>query len=334
MQDENGLVNAQNGQKPKKLLDRVREILRLKHYSIRTEETYIAWMTRYILFHNKRHPKDMGAREIEDFLSHLAVEGKVSASTQNQAFNALLFLYRHVLKISLEGEEINAIRAHKKRNIPVVLTKEEVRRIITLMTGQCQLMAKILYGSGLRLMECVRLRVHDLDFDMNELTVRDGKGGKDRITLFPQLIQPALREHLERVRIVHDQDLAAGYGNVYLPYALGKKYSNAPKEWGWQYVFPSDSLSADPRSSLTRRHHIHESTLQKAVKQAVWRAGIIKKVGCHTFRHSFATHLLMDGVDVRSIQELLGHEDISTTMIYTHVLREMGVQRIKSPLTF
>jgi site-specific recombinase XerD len=268
MQAENGFNTAGTEQRPKKLLDRVREVLRVKHYSIRTEETYVGWITRYILFHRKRHPKDMGTPEIEAFLSHLAVEGNVSASTQNQAFNATLFLYRHVLEISLEGERINAIRARKKQNIPVVLTKQEVRRIITLMTGKCQVMAKLLYGS------------------------------------------------------------------VYLPYALERKYPNAAREWGWQYVFPADTLSRNPRSGVVRRHHIHESTLQKAVKQAVRQSGIVKKAACHTLCHSFATHLLMDGVDIRSIQELLGHEDVSTTMVYTHVLREMGVQRIKSPLTF
>ena len=217
MQAENGANTAGSEQRPKKLLDRVRDILRLKHYSIRTEEAYVGWITRYILFHGKRHPKDMGVPEIEGFLSHLAVEGNVSASTQNQAFNAILFLYRQVLEISLEGERINAIRARKKQNIPVVLTKDEVKRIITLMTGKCQVMAKILYGSGLRLMECVRLRVHDLDFEMKEITVRDGKGEKDRITLFPEPVQAPLREHLQRVRILHEQDLAAGYGSVYLP---------------------------------------------------------------------------------------------------------------------
>jgi len=320
--------------KPKKLLDRVREVLRLKHYSIRTEEAYVAWMRRYILFHNKRHPKDMGPSEIEAFLSHLAIERNVSASTQNQAFNALLFLYRNVLNISLEGETIDAVRAQKKRNIPVVLTKDEVKKIITLMTGQSQLMARLLYGSGLRLMECLRLRVHDLDFDMKEISVRDGKGGKDRITLLPEPVQAVLQEHLKRVKLLHDQDLAAGYGSVYLPHALAQKYPNAAKEWGWQYVFPADGLSKDPRSGVMRRHHIHENTLQKAVNQAVRRSEIVKRAGCHTFRHSFATHLLMDGVDIRSIQELLGHQDVSTTMIYTHVLRDMGVQRIKSPLTF
>lgn len=327
-------VNEGTEQKPKKLLDRTREILRLKHYSIRTEDAYIGWITRYILFHDKRHPKDMGAPEIEAFLSHLASEGNVSASTQNQAFSAILFLYRHVLDITLGDQQIDALRAKKRHNLPVVLTKEEVKTILTLMTGKHQLMAKILYGSGLRLMECVRLRIHDADFNMSEITVRDGKGAKDRITLLPESLHGPLVEHLERVKLLHDNDLADGYGNVYLPYALERKYTSAEKEWGWQYIFPADNLSEDPRSGKVRRHHIHESSLQKAVRRAVKQARIIKKVGCHTFRHSFATHLLMDGVDIRSIQELLGHEDVSTTMIYTHVLREQGVQRIKSPLDF
>jgi len=230
----------------------------------------------------------MGPVEIEAFLSHLAVEGNVASSTQNQVFNALLFLYRQVLDISLEDWKIDAVRAKKKRNLPVVLTKDEVRKIITLMTGKHRLMAKILYGSGLRLMECLRLRVHDLDFEMNELTVRDGKGEKDRITLLPELIQPALREHLDRVKILHEQDLEKGCGNVYLPYALERKYPNAPKEWGWQYVFPADAPSIDPRSKIVRRHHVHETTLQKAVKQAVRQPGMVKKIGCHTFRHASA----------------------------------------------
>lgn len=276
----------------------------------------------------------MGVPEIEAFLTHLAVEGNVAGSTQNQAFNAILFLYRNVLNISLEGAEIDAIRAHKKRNVPLVLTKDEVKRVIMTMSGVHQLMAKLLYGSGLRLMECLRLRVHDLDFDMNEITVRDGKGFKDRITLLPEPVQPMLREHLERVKILHEKDLAAGYGRVYLPYALARKYPHADREWGWQYVFPAKGLSTDPRSGIIRRHHIHENSLQKAVKQAARQSGIVKKVTPHIFRHSFATHLLMDGSDIRTVQELLGHKDVSTTMIYTHVLRQQGIQRTKSPLNF
>jgi len=320
--------------KPKMLLEQAREILRRKHYSIRTEEAYTGWMRRYIKFHRKRHPREMGPPEIEIFLSHLAMEENVAGSTQNQAFNALLFLYREVLGISLEGEHINALRARKKKNLPVVMTKEEVKEVITLMKGDYQVMAKLLYGSGLRLLECLRLRVHDMDFAMNEITVRDGKGNKDRIALFPEIVQSALREHLERVKLTHEKDLADGYGSVYLPYALERKYPNASKEWGWQYVFPAGKVSLDPCSGVKRRHHIHESALNKAVKKAVRQTGMTKKITPHTFRHSFATHLLKDGTDIRTIQELLGHKDVSTTMIYTHVLRKQGVQRVKSPLNF
>jgi integron integrase len=324
MENVKGNVNEQasgdqirgQGAKPKKLLDRAREVMRLKHYSVRTEQAHIAWMTRHILFHNKRHPMEMGPAEIEAFLSHLAMERNVSAATQNQAFNAILFLYRHILEISLEGQGIDAARAQKRKNVPVVLTREEVKKVISFMNGQWQIMAKLLYGSGLRLMECIRLRVHDLDFDMKELTVRDGKGQKDRITLFPELAEAALKEHLGRVKALHEQDLASGCEGVFLPHALERKYVNAAREWGWQYVFPADTLSVDPRTGIQRRHHVHESSLQKAVRQAVKRSGIVKKAGCHTFRHSFATHLLMDGADIRSIQELLGHQDVSTTMIY------------------
>lgn len=324
-----------SGEKPKKmLLETARKILRLKHYSIRTERSYLYWMRRYIVFHKKRPPREMGAPEIEAFLSHIAINENVAGSTQNQAFNALLFLYQKVLNISLENEKIDAVRAKKKKNLPVVLTKEQVKKVITLMTGVHQVMAKLLYGSGLRLMECVRLRAQDLDFDMNEITVRDGKGNNDRITLFPDTIQPVLAEHLERVKLIHNKDLVDGYGSVYLPYALERKYTNASKEWGWQYVFPASKISKDPRSGKYQRHHRHENALQKAVKHAVQQAGVIKKASPHTFRHCFATHLLMDGVDIRTIQVLLGHKDISTTMIYTHVLREQGIQRIKSPLNF
>jgi integron integrase len=334
MKNKGDHVKDNSGHKQKKLLDVAREVLRRQHYSIRTEEAYTGWMLRYILFHNKRHPRDMRTEEIEAFLTHLAVDKNVSASTQNQAFNAILFLYRNVLNISLEDAEINAVRARKKRNLPVVLTKDEVKKVLSAMSGVHQLMAKLIYGSGLRLMECLRLRVHDIDFDMDEIMVRDGKGFKDRITLLPEPIKPALREHLERVKIIHENDLSNGYGRVYLPYALARKYPNAGKEWGWQYVFPAKGISQDPRSDEKRRHHIHETALQKAVKRAARDAKIVKNATCHTFRHSFATHLLMDGADIRVIQELLGHKDVSTTMIYTHVLREQGVKRVKSPLDF
>ena len=319
-------------EKPPKLLDNARNTFRRKHYSLRTEETYISWMKRYIFFHNKKHPKDMGVAEIEKFLTYLAVREKVSAATQNQAFNAILFLYREVLQISLEGQNISAIRAKKKINIPVVLSKEEVRKILALMTGMQQLMARLLYGGGLRVMECVRLRVHNIDFEMNEIVVRNGKGFKDRLTILPESVKKDLEEQVERVRIIHDRDLGNGFGSVYLPYALARKYRNAHKELGWQFLFPAAAIAKDPLSEVRRRHHIHETTLQKAVKQAARRAGIVKRVTPHTLRHSFATHLLMDGSDIRTVQELLGHKDVSTTMIYTHVLGQKGIRPVKSPL--
>ena len=318
--------------KPPKLLDQARSIIRRKHYSFRTEETYINWMKRYIFFHDKQHPNEMGVPEIEKFLTHLAVRGKVSAATQNQAFNALLFLYREVLGISMEGQNIAAIRAKKKINIPVVLSKDEVRKILALMSGMQNLMARLLYGGGLRVMECVRLRVHNIDFEMNEIVVRNGKGFKDRLTILPESMKKDLEEQVERVRIIHDKDLKNGFGSVYLPYALARKYRNAHNELGWQFLFPASGIAKDPLSNTKRRHHIHESTLQKAVKQAARRAGIVKRVTPHTLRHSFATYLLMDGSDIRTVQELLGHKDVSTTMIYTHVLRKKGIRPVQSPL--
>ncbi|MCF6155742.1 MAG: integron integrase [Candidatus Brocadia sp.] len=316
--------------KPKKLLEQVRDLIRLKHYSIRTEQTYLSWMKRYILFHNKRHPNDMGSAEIEKFLSHLAVNLKVSASTQNQAFNALLFLYREVLKKDLD-ESIHAIRAKRPRRLPTVMTKEETMKVIGALSGDFQLMVKLIYGSGLRLMECLRLRVKDIDFDNNHIVIRDAKGMKDRVTVLPENLKPLLREHLRRVKMQHDHYLAKGFGHVYLPCALARKYPNADKEWGWQYAFPAKGVSKDPRTGEMRRHHLHENSLQKAVKNAVHLAGITKQVSVHTFRHSFATHLLEAGHDIRTVQELLGHKDVSTTMIYTHVLNRPGIS-VKSPL--
>ena len=317
---------------PPKLLDQARNMIRRKHYSFRTEETYINWMKRYIFFHDKKHPRNMGVPEIEKFLTHLAVNEKVSAATQNQAFNALIFLYREVLGISLEGKNIAAIRAKRVKNIPVVLAKDEVRTLLTLMSGTQQLMARLLYGCGLRVMECVRLRVHDIDFAMNEIVVRNGKGFKDRLTMLPEAVKEDLRAQVARVRIMHANDLQAGLGSVYLPYALERKYRQAHKDPGWQFLFPAANIAVDPRTGVRRRHHIHESALQKAVKQAARRAGINKRVTPHTLRHSFATHLLMDGSDIRTVQELLGHKDVSTTMIYTHVLRQKGIRPVKSPL--
>ncbi|MBO9394011.1 integron integrase [Caldilinea sp.] len=314
----------------KKLLDVVRDTIRRKHYSIRTEEAYVNWIRRFILFHGKRHPKDMGAAEVEAFLTHLATEGHVSASTQNQAFSALLFLYRKVLHRELDAP-VHALRAKESRHIPAVLTREEVRQVIAQLSGVYQLQARLLYGSGLRLLECLRLRVKDIDFQRRAITVRDTKGNEDRITMLPDSVIEPLKEHLQRVRRLHEEDLAKGYGSVYLPDALDRKYPNASREWIWQYVFPSDRLSTDPRSGVVRRHHLDESGLQKAVRAAARAAGINKRVTCHTFRHSFATHLLENGYDIRTVQELLGHKNVKTTMIYTHVLQRGGLA-VRSPL--
>ena len=323
-----------NPQAPK-LLDQVRNVLRRKHYSIRTERAYVDWIKRFIRFHKTaqgtfRHPRDMGEPEIEAFLTYLATERNVAASTQNQALSALLFLYRHVLHQDIDLP-IDALRAKKPRRLPTVLTKDEVRRVLSFMSGTHQLMARLLYGSGIRLMECVRLRVKDVDFAQYMLIVRDGKGEKDRVTVLPDAVVPFLHEHLAHVRLLHQNDLRQGYGRVYLPYALAEKYPNAAAEWGWQYVFPATKLSQDPRSGATRRHHIDPSGLQKAVRRAAKQAQIVKPVSPHTFRHSFATHLLEAGYDIRTVQELLGHKDVKTTMIYTHVLNRGGLA-VHSPL--
>ncbi len=315
---------------PPKLLDRVRQALRRKHYSYRTEQAYIHWIKRFILFHNKRHPKDMGTPEIEAFLTHLAVEENVAASTQNQALSALLFLYREVLHQDLDLP-IDAARAKKPKRLPTVLTREEVQRVLAHLSGVHLLMAQILYGSGLRLMECLRLRVKDLDVAQRQIIVRDGKGQKDRITVLPETIVKPLQQHLQQVKRTHKEDLARGYGAVYLPNALARKYPNAEQEWGWQWVFPSSRLSVDPRSGVVRRHHADPSGLQKAVRRAAKLAGISKRVTPHTFRHSFATHLLEAGYDIRTVQELLGHKDVKTTMIYTHVMNK-GPYAVRSPL--
>ena len=314
---------------PPKLLDRVRQAIRLKHYSYRTEQTYVDWIRRYILFHNKQHPKDMGIREVEAFLSHLAVVGNVAASTQNQALSALLFLYRFVLEQDLPP--VDALRARQSRYLPTVLTKEEVQAIISRLSGEHKLLVQLLYGTGLRLTEGLSLRIKDVDFSYQQITVRDTKGHESRATMLPTTLAPFLQEHLKRVRCTHERDLAQGYGSVYLPFALDRKYPNAEKEWIWQYIFPGDRLSKDPRSDAVRRHHLHESGLQKAIKQAVRQAKIDKRVSCHTFRHSFATHLLQNGYDIRTVQELLGHKDVKTTMIYTHVMNRGG-RGVISPL--
>ena len=315
---------------PPKLLDRVRERIRFKHYSIRTEDSYVQWIRRFILFHGKRHPSEMGAVEVEAFLTHLAVEGNVAASTQNQARSALLFLYKEVLGSELPWLN-NVEQAKKPRRLPVVLTEDEVRDVLANLDGVHWLVAALLYGAGLRLMEALRLRVQDVDFKRREVLVRNGKGFKDRVTMLPEKLAGRLQSHLATVRLLHEKDLAEGFGEVHLPYALDRKYPNAGTTWGWQYVFPSGNRSLDPRTGKTRRHHLDEQTIQRAVKQAVRTAGVVKPATPHTLRHSFATHLLQKGQDIRTVQELLGHEDVQTTMIYTHVLNRGG-RGVTSPL--
>ncbi len=319
-------------QKEKKILDQVRDVMRVKHYSIHTERTYCDWVKRYIAFHNMTSRADLekGEKKIEQFLTWLAVDRTVAPSTQNQAMNALVFLYKTVLKMPLT-EEINAVRSKRKINIPVVMTREEVRDIINIMEGTPQLIVKLLYGSGLRIMEVIRLRVHDIDYSMKHVIVRSGKGAKDRISTFPETIIPLLENHLIKVKSWHEQDIAQGFGEVYLPYALSRKYSGTGVDWNWQYIFPSSKLSKDPRSKKTRRHHVDPSLINKAIKKAVKKLGIKKNISAHTFRHSFATHLLEKGTDIRTIQALLGHKDVSTTMVYTHVLQQGG-HGVPSPL--
>ena len=314
----------------KRLLDVVRDAIRTKHYSIRTEEAYVNWVRRFILFHGKRHPKDMGGPEIEAFLTHLAVEGHVSASTQNQALSALLFLYRTVLHQELDYP-IDSVRAKPSQHLPEVLTKDEARQVIAQMSGIYQLQAKLLYGSGLRLLECLRLRVKDLDFERRAIIVRDTKGNEDRVTMLPDSVIEPLKEHLLRVKRLHQEDLAKGYGAVYLPDALGPQISQRSPRVALAVRLPVRAALEDPRSGETRRHHLDESGLQKAVRQAARAAGLDKRVTCHTFRHSFATHLLENHYDIRTVQELLGHKDVRTTMIYTHVLQRGGLA-VRSPL--
>lgn len=313
-----------------KLLDRMRTEIRLRHYSIRTEQTYIEWARRYIFFHNKRHPKDLGAAEVHAFLSHLAVERNVSASTQNQAKAALLFLYREVLAMELPWLD-EVIAAKNKKRLPVVLTQVEMRKLLDGMSGTTGLIARLLYGTGMRLLEGLRLRVKDVEFSRREIIVREGKGNKDRVTVLPENLMLPLQAHLEKVKTLHERDLDAGSGAVFLPDALAVKYPNAAKSWGWQYVFPSSNRSIDPRSGVERRHHINESSVQRGVREAARLAEIHKPVSPHVLRHSFATHLLQAGYDIRTVQELLGHADVSTTMIYTHVLNKGG-RGVTSPL--
>ena len=312
-----------NPNQPLTLLGRVREAIRYKHYSIRTERTYVEWVRRFVRFHGQRHPRDMGAPEVRAFLGHLASEAKVAASTHQQALSALLFLYKEVLGVELPWlTELE--RPKKPKRLPVVLGHAEVERLLSVLEGTHALMGQMLYGTGMRLMECVRLRVKDVDFDRGEILVRDGKGGKDRVTMLPVSLVPPLRAHLLRVRQLWERDREAGRPGVYLPEALARKYPAAPCEWGWFWVFPARGLSVDPRTGIERRHHTHEQALQRAIKQALHDAGIAKPATTHTLRHSFATHLLQSGYDIRTVQELLGHSDVSTTMIYTHVLNRGG----------
>ena len=314
------------------LLDQMHDILRRLHYSIHTERAYCDWVVRYIKFHHLKEKETLQVNskdKVEAFLTHLAVQRNVAASTQNQAFNALVFLYSKVLNAPFEG--VQAARTRKEKRVPEVLTREEVKLVLSFLSGTSELLVKLLYGSGLRITEAVRLRVQDIDFGFKQITIRNGKGLSERVTPLPNNVEALLRNHLEKVKTIHQQDLLKGSGSVYLPYALDRKYSNANKEWNWQYVFPSRILSTDPRSGVVRRHHTDQSTVNKAVKQSVRKANICKKVSAHTFRHSFATHLLQRGTDIRTIQSLLGHKDLETTMIYTHILN-LGGEGVVSPL--
>jgi len=314
-----------------RLLDRVRQRVRAQHLSLSTEKSYVSWIRRYILFHGKRHPKEMAEAEVNEFLTHLAVRRQVSASTQTQALCALLFLYRNVLGIDL-GELEGLIRAKPRRSVPVVLTREEVQKVLAAIAEPLdQMFFQLLYGTGMRLMEGLRLRVKDVDFSYNQITVRDGKGFKDRVTMLPEAVRPQLQRHLKKVRLLHANDLREGYGKVHLPYALERKYPSAAAEWGWQFIFPAPDYSRDPRSGIIRRHHQHQRRLQRAFTCAVKKAAITKIAKTHSLRHSFATHLLRSGSDIRTVQELLGHKDVRTTEIYTHVLNRGG-KGVRSPL--
>lgn len=314
-----------------RLLDQLRDRIRLKHYSLRTEQAYLQWVKRYILFHGKRHPIEMGKVEIEAFLSSLAVERNVSASTQTQALSAILFLYKEVLGTEMPWLS-DLTRAKKPVRLPTVLSRNEIQALLKSVDDPLMdLIVQLLYGTGMRLLEGLRLRVKDVDFSLNEIVVREGKGNKDRVTMLPLSLVAGLQTHLRVVKAQHDADLAAGHGEVWLPDALAVKYPNAAKSWGWQYVFPASGFSVDPRSGAVRRHHIDEKRVQRAVRKAALHAGIVKQVSPHTLRHSFATHLLESGYDIRTVQELLGHSDVSTTMIYTHVLNKGG-RGVRSPL--
>jgi len=313
-----------------RLLDQVRRALRVRRYSQRTQDAYVSWVRRYVLFHGKQHPAELGAAQIAEFLTSLAEEDQVSASTQSQAASALIFLYKTVLGVDIAMVD-GVVRAKVPRRLPVVLTRDEVRAVLERLTGRKRLVVMLLYGSGLRLLECMRLRVKDLDFGRGEIRLRQGKGAKDRITMLPVAVRPALAEHLAAAQERHQRDLEDGAGFVMLPDALERKYPTASREWAWQYVFPASRLWTDPGNGRRYRHHLHESAVQRAVKQAIREAGIAKHATCHTFRHSFATHLLEDGYDIRTVQELLGHRDLRTTMIYTHVLNRGGYG-VRSPV--
>ena len=316
--------------RPPRLLDRVRTAIRTRHYSLRTEEAYVGWIKRFIFFHNKRHPSEMGEPEINRFLSHLAVRDGVSASTQNQALCGLLFLYRHVLEMPFPTLD-NLVRAKRSKRLPVVMTRAEVKAVLARLHGTPRLVATILYGTGMRVMECLRLRVKDVEFAHNLITVRQAKGNKDRRVPLPDVVRQDLATWMSQVKRVHERDLAEGFGAVFLPYALARKYPSAEMDWGWQWLFPAQDRSTDPRSGVERRHHMEDWTIQRPMAQAVRDIGIKKPVSCHTFRHSFATHLLEEGYDIRTIQELLGHRDVKTTMVYTHVLNRAGGRGVRSP---
>lgn len=323
-------VATEAPERPVKLVDQVRSAIRVRHYSIRTEQAYVHWISRFIRHFGMRHPRGLGAREVTIFLSWLATEKDVAASTQQQALSALLFLYRHVLEIDLPWLD-DLVRPKKPVRLPTVLNRDEVGRLLDAVRPEHALIARLLFGAGMRLMECLRLRVKDVDFTRGEILIRDGKGGKDRVTMLPQTLVDSLQQQLRHARALFDHDRAAGRAGVYLPHALERKYPNAGATWAWSWVFPAEGLSLDPRSGIERRHHVHEKALQRAMKLAVERAGICKPVSVHTLRHSFATHLLNSGYDIRTVQELLGHADVSTTMIYTHVLNRGG-RGVVSPL--
>lgn len=324
-----GYIDSWSGSAPN-LMKRLRLALRSRHYSSRTEQAWCLWVKRFIYFHKIRYPAEMAESEINAFLTHLAVKKKVSASTQNQALSALLFLYRNVLEREV-GDLGNVVRARKPKRLPVVMTREEVKAVLTQLRGDKWLMASLMYGAGLRLLECLRLRVKDIDFSRNEILVRDGKGAKDRMTMLPESLKIPFQKHLKGVREVHRKDLADGWGRVPMPTALDRKYPNAPAEWRWQWVFPQANRWKNKKTGQQSRHHMDESIIQRAVKDAVSKAGLTKHATCHTLRHSFATHLLQDGYDIRTVQELLGHKDVKTTMIYTHVLNR-GPSGVRSPV--